>query len=79
MAAEGAGGCELTQLVTDHFFGYIYGNVLPAIMDGDSVTYEVREDGRCAGPCLNDGFLAAFVHSLYTVEQTLFNVRAFLY
>ena len=37
MAAEGAGGSELTQLVADHILLDIDGHVLAAVVDGDGV------------------------------------------
>ena len=56
MAAERAGGSELAQLVTDHVFLDIHGNVLAAVMDGlyDRIgAEEVRLALR-----LRDGFRA---------------------
>src|SRR5699024_8744265 len=37
---EGPGGNELAQLVADHIFGDIDGNMLAAVMDSDGVTDE---------------------------------------
>ena len=45
MAAERTGGSELAQLVADHIFLNINGNVLATVVDGDRVTDEGGEDG----------------------------------
>ena len=44
MAAEGTGGSKLAELVTDHIFLDINGNVLAAVIDRDGVTDEGGED-----------------------------------
>ena len=44
MAAEGAGGGELTQLVADHILLDIDGHVLAAVVNGDGVADEGGED-----------------------------------
>ena len=40
VAAEGAGGGELTQLVTDHILLDVDGHMLAAVVDGDGVAHE---------------------------------------
>ena len=40
MAAERTGGSDLAQLVADHIFLNINGNVLATVVDGDRVTDE---------------------------------------
>ena len=54
MAAERTGGSELAQLVADHIFLNINGNVLATVVDGDRVTDEGGEDGGAAAPGLQD-------------------------
>ncbi len=44
MATEGAGGCKLTQLVTDHILGDVYGNMTASVVDSDGVTNKSREN-----------------------------------
>ena len=43
MALERAGGRELAELAAYHVLGYIHGNVLAAVVYGDSVTYHLGE------------------------------------
>jgi hypothetical protein len=47
-------GSELTQLVADHVLGDIHRNVAAAVVDGDRVTDEGREDGGGPAPGLED-------------------------
>ena len=46
MTAERSGGNELAQLMTNHVFCHIDGNVLAAVMDSDRMTDKGGEDGR---------------------------------
>ena len=64
MAAEGAGGGELAQLMTDHILSDIDGNVLLSVVNGDGVTDHIGEDRGCSGPCLDDGLLTGLIHFL---------------
>ena len=54
MAAEGTGGSKLAELVTDHIFLDINGNVLAAVIDRDGVADEGGEDRGAAAPGLED-------------------------
>ena len=45
MAAEGAGGGEFAELMSNHILGDVDRDVLAAVMDGNRVTDEIREDG----------------------------------
>ena len=45
MSPESAGGSKFSQLMTDHILGYIYRNVLAAVVNRKGVSYEIREDG----------------------------------
>ena len=69
MTLKGAGGSKLSQLVADHVFGNIDGDVLLTVMDGDGVTHELREDGGGAGPGLQDLLLASFVQLVDSLQQ----------
>ncbi len=48
MASESPSWSELSKLVAYHILGYIYRNELIPVMNGDSMTYEVRRDHACA-------------------------------
>ena len=66
---EGAGRGELAELVTDHIFCHVNRNVLAAVMDGDCVTDEIREDHGSAAPCLDDLLFAVLIHCLNPFKQ----------
>ena len=84
MAAEGTGGSELTQLVSDHVLGDVHGNVAAAVMDSDGVSDEGRENGGCTGPGLDNDLGACLVHFIDSLQQlgssegTFFNASAHL-
>ena len=61
MTAESAGWREFAQLVTDHIFGYINGNVTASIMNGNCVTNESGENCGSAASGLENLFFAVFV------------------
>ena len=61
VAAEGAGGSEFTEFMTDHLLGNIDGNVLFAVMNGDRVTDHIGNDCRGTGPSFNHLFTALCV------------------
>ena len=77
MAAERTGGSELAQLVADHIFLNINGNVLATVVDGDRVTDEGGEDGGAAAPGLQDLLLTGLVHLFDSLDQLRGNKRAF--
>src|SRR5436309_12913897 len=54
-----AGGAELTAAVADHVLGHIDRDVLLAVVDGDRVADERREDDRRARPRLHELLLVA--------------------
>src|SRR5690606_31041402 len=64
VAAEGACGGELAQLVPHHVFRDVDGHVAAAIMNRDGVPHHLREDGGGAAPGADHLFLAALVHDL---------------
>ena len=45
MTAEGTGGCEFAELVSDHIFSDVYGDMLLTVVNGNGVTDHVGEDG----------------------------------
>jgi hypothetical protein len=63
VAAEGAGGSKLAELMTDHVLGDVDGHVLAAVMHRDGMPHEIREDGAGAGPGFQDDFLPALFRS----------------
>ena len=77
MAAEGAGGRELTQLVADHILLDIDGHVLAAVVNGNGVAHEGGEDGRAPAPGLEDLLLVLRVHFLDPLQKLRGNIRAF--
>ena len=44
MSLKGSCGRKLTELVAYHIFSYIYRNVLTAVVNGECMSYELRED-----------------------------------
>ena len=78
MAAESAGGSELTQLVADHVLLDIDRHVLAAIMDSDGVTDEGREDGGATAPGLQNLLFVLLVHLFDPLQQLRGNIGAFL-
>ena len=65
VAAEGACGGELSELVTYHVLSYIYGNELVSVVHCESMAYEFRSDHGCAAPRLDDVLLAGSFHVGY--------------
>ena len=78
MAFEGAGGCELAQLMTDHVLSDIDRHMLASIMDCNGMTYEVRENRGTSGPGLDNLFIVSFVESRDLLHEAFFNERALL-
>jgi hypothetical protein len=50
MAAESSGRCELAKLVSNHVFRHEKLRELPAIVDKERMSYEVRDDGAIPRP-----------------------------
>src|SRR6185503_6831686 len=76
--AVGAGGGKLTEPVADHVLGHVHRHVLAAVVDGDGVADERREDHRRARPRLDDLLLVLLVHLLDAAEQAGLDERALL-
>ena len=64
MAAELTCWAKFTELVTDHVLANVNRHMAPAVVNGDSVTDKLREDGGRAGPSLEHFALALAVHLL---------------
>src|SRR5699024_5744213 len=77
MAGELPGGGELAELVADHILGHIDRHMLAAVVNGEGVADELREDGGGAAPGLDDALLAALVHGFDFLHQRRQDVRAF--
>src|SRR3954454_21317791 len=78
MPAIVAGRAELTEPVADHVLGHVDRDVLVAVVDGDGVADERREDHRRSRPGLDDLLLVARVHLLDAAEETGLDERALL-
>src|SRR5262245_31083409 len=73
-----AGRSELTEAVADHVLGHVDRDVLLAVVDGNGVADERREDHRRARPGLDDLLLVALVHLLDPAEEAGLDERPFL-
>src|SRR5688572_9603770 len=78
VAAEGAGGRELAQLVADHGFGDEHRNVLASVMHRDGVTQHGRDDHRAARPCLDDVLGTGLVLTNHLAKQVFVDEGALL-
>src|SRR6476646_600592 len=73
-----AGRAELTEPMADHVLGHVDRDVLLAVVDGDGVADEGREDHGRTRPRLDDLLLVALVHLLDPAEKAGLDERAFL-
>ena len=78
MAAELAGGCELTELVAYHVFGDVHGDELVAIVHGEGVADELGCDHGRAAPGLDDVLLAGSIHVGYLLLELHADEGSFL-
>src|SRR6478736_6456763 len=78
VAAEGAGGREFAQLVSDHGLGHEHGDVLATVVHGDRVTQHRRDDHRATRPRLDDVLGACFVLDDDLAKQVLVDEGALL-
>src|SRR5688572_30753974 len=78
VAAEGAGGREFAQLVTDHALGHEHGDVLATVVHGDRVAQHDRDDHRAARPGLDHVLGACFVLDDDLAKQVLVDEGALL-
>ena len=85
MTSEGSCRRKLAELVTDHIFRYIYGNMLASVVNGKGVADKVGEDCGGAAPGLENLLLAVLIHLLNSFEQfrlhkgSFFNASAHYY
>ncbi|MBG9885218.1 hypothetical protein ABE10_01170, partial [Bacillus toyonensis] len=78
VAAEGAGGRELAQLVADHGLSHEHGDVLATVVHGDGVSQHGGDDHRAARPGLDDVLAAGFVLPDHLAKQVLVDEGALL-
>ena len=78
VSTEIAGGCKLAELVSDHIFSDVHGNMTAAVMNSDGVSDEGREDGGRTGPGLDDLLGAGLVHLIDSLQQLGSGEGAFL-
>ena len=78
MSTEVSRRNELAQFVANHILGHVYRNVLLAVIHSDRVTDEGRENGRAAGPRLDDALVALLIHFIDLVKQVLICERSLL-
>ena len=77
MAAEQPREAELTELVPDHVFGAKDVDEMPAVVDLEGMTDELRDDGARASPGLDGDAPVLVAQSLNLAKQLLVNIRAF--
>src|SRR3990172_6820163 len=78
VTAEGAGGGELAQLVADHLLADVDGHVLTAVVDGDGVPDELRQNGRAPRPGADHAALPRAVQLAHLHQQVRIHERALL-
>src|SRR5688572_10093759 len=78
VAAEGAGGREFAQFVTDHALGHEHRDVLATVVHGDRVAQHDRDDHRAARPGLDHVLGACFVLDDNLAKQVLVDEGALL-
>src|SRR4029079_7623047 len=78
VAAEGAGGREFAQLVSDHGLGHEHGDVLATVVHGDRVTQHRGDDHRATRPRLDDVLGACLVLDDDLAKQVLVDEGALL-
>ena len=64
--------------MTDPIFSDIDRNERMTVVDGKSVSDEIREDGGTARPGLDDIYLAGFILLLNLLEELRIAIRSFL-
>src|SRR5437868_11123232 len=68
---------ELSELVTDHFFGHQHRNVLLAVVDAEGEPDELRQDSRAPAPDPDHLVTAGRARRLRFLEQITVDERAF--
>lgn len=78
MAPEGACWSKFTELMANHVFRNVDGNVSFAIVDGDGQAYHVRDDHGRTGPGFDHALATTFLSFDDFVVQAVKYVGAFL-
>src|SRR5215831_9515042 len=78
VAAEGAGGRELTELVPDHRLRDEHRHVLAAVVHGDRVAQHRGNDHGATGPGLDHVLGALVVLGVHLLHQVVVHERALL-
>src|SRR5688572_10869829 len=78
MAAEGARGAELAQLVAHHVLAHVHRDELRPVVHGDGVADHVGDDGGAAGPGLDDLLLPGVVERRHLLLQVVVDEEALL-
>src|SRR4030043_1897004 len=78
VALEGSRRRELPQLVPDHILGDEDGDELPPVVNGDGDADHLRDDGRAAGPSLDDLSLLDGAHAQDLLPEGGIDKRTFL-
>src|SRR5262249_11153953 len=77
VSVERAGRRELAELVADHLLGHQHRNVLLPVVDAESDSHELRQDGRATAPDLDHLVAAGCARGLHLLEQIAVDERAF--
>src|ERR671934_2142365 len=77
MAVECPRRRELSELVTDHFFGHQHRDVLVAVVDAEGEPDELRQDGRAPAPDPDHLVTAGRARRLRFLEQVTVDERTF--
>src|SRR3954470_18011541 len=77
MAEECARRRKLAELVTDHFFGHLHGNVLLAVIGTEQQADELRQDRRAAAPDLDHVVASSRARLIRLLEQIAVDKRTF--
>src|SRR6185312_9368283 len=79
MAVEHPRRREFAELVTDHFLGDHYWNVLLPVIDTEVETDELRQDGRAAAPDADHLVTARCARGFRLAQQKAVDEGAFPY
>ena len=79
MALEGTRQRELAQLVSNHILGYIDGDVLLAVVHGNSQADKVGQNGGTPRPGLDRALVVRSASCIYLLDEVLVYERTFFY
>src|SRR5262245_5969773 len=77
VTVEGPCRRELTELVADHVFGDVDGNVLVPVVDAEGQADELRQDRRTPAPNADDRVTTRCAYGLRLLEQITVDERTF--